>query len=391
MTDFSQLLDKAGIPKDLETAKTQLKAELKRQNSELSNADENSAGLTLFSAILSNPTLQIRKTLEKEVLPGLFIKTAKGSWLDKLADQRKIARIQPSKAKGTITFYRVGTSGDLLIPKGTQVASQLINSKQYKLLTLANATITDGNSHVDIVCEALEPGSAYNLATGYYSVLFSAVSGVSRVSNLSNWLTKAGTDRESDEELRKRTRNKIADSANWHLTESYKSIIMSQTGVPYDLIFFDLTEPRGQGSADAYAILETGQLSNSLITKCNQYINDKGHHGLGDDMQFKAIPTLNIDLIVEFQATSNQDAVKTKIQNITRCAFRENADFELSQKITPMQTFYYQKLATDLQSQIDDLKFANFYEMKNGTKTRLDQTIAGLKMPTLTSFTINHI
>ena len=391
MTDFSQLLDAVGIPKDLETAQTQLKAELKKQNSELGNPDDFSASLHLLTAILAKPTLQIRKALEEEVLPGLFIKTAQGTWLDKLASQRKITRTPASKTQGKIRFTRVGTSGTLQIPKGTEVSSQLINAKQYKLQTTTNATIADGQRHVEIVCEATENGSAYNLAAGYYSLLLSSVSGVSSVNNSSDWLTRAGTDRENDEDLRQRTRNKIADSANWHLTESYKSIIMSQTGVPYDLIFFDLTRPRGQGSADAYAILETGQLSNSLINTCNHYINDQGHHGLGDDMQFKPIPQLNIDLIIEFQAHKSQDAVKTKINNITRCAFRENADFELSQKMTPMQTFYYQKLATDLQRQIDDLKFANFYQMKNGIKTRLDQTIAGLKMPTLTSFIINHI
>ena len=386
MTIFSDVLDSAGIPKNLDDAKKQIQDELKKQNSELSNVVGNSPSLILLTALISKPILDIRKKLEDEVIPGMFIKTAKGSYLDLLAFQRKITRIQASKTRGKITFTRSDASGALLIPKDTEVASTTINGKIYKLKTLANATITDGNTAIDVECEALENGTAYNLAVGYYSVLFSGISGISSVSNQKNWLVKAGTDLEDDENLRKRIRNKVLDSASWQLTESYKNIIINQTAAPYELIFFNLNKPRGDGSANGYAILESGDLSDSIINKCNDFINKEGNHGLGDDFQFLKMPTKNYKIVINAKIKENQNTIKQKINDFVKCVFRQNSEFSPSQKATPNSTLYFSLISADLHKLHKEIQSIEF---KNDKNQRLDYIASALEMPKLQTLTIN--
>ena len=109
-------------------------------------------------------------------------------------------------------------------------------------------------------------------------------------------------------------------------------MISEFAGVRADNIFFQHGAPRGPGSANAYVLMEIGETPPELITKINDYINQDGNHGHGDDMQAFAMPVIDTDITLEVRAEDNvsledKAKLKTKVENFIRCAFRENLDY----------------------------------------------------------------
>ena len=97
-----------------------------------------------------------------------------------------------------------------------------------------------------------------------------------------------------------------------------------------------------------------GWLPRRLWNAVNDYINTQGHHGHGDDMQCYAMPETRHDLAVTVSWKSGnltddeQNSLKDGIENMIRCAFRENADFDV-RKTWPYSRFSFSQLGRDPQ------------------------------------------
>lgn len=116
----------------------------------------------------------------------------------------------------------------------------------------------------------------------------------------------------------------------------YRSMIAGVAGLSIDRIFFEHEAPRGPGTANAYLLLDSGVASAPFVDAVNDYINTQGHHGHGDDMQCYAMPETLHDLAVTVWVRNlnnisddEQKRLKDGIENLIRCAFRENTDYDV--------------------------------------------------------------
>ena len=234
------------------------------------------------------------------------------------------------------------------------------------MATVADAVIPSGTASALLAVKATGTGGAYNLAPGYFRILPVAVDGISHVASEEDWLTVPGADEESDDELRERCRNQFNLVGNYHTDAVYRSMIASVAGLSIDRIFFLHDAPRGPGTANAYLLLDSGVTSEPFIDAVNDYINTQGHHGHGDDMQCFAMPETRHDLSVTVYVRSlsnlepeQQDTLKKGIENLIRCAFRENTDYDVK-KTWPYSRFSFSQLGREIHKTFADADSVEF-------------------------------
>lgn len=228
------------------------------------------------------------------------------------------------------------------------------------MATVADVVIPSGTASALLAVKATGTGGAYNLAPGYYRILPVAVDGISHVASEEDWLTVPGADEESDDELRERCRNQFNLVGNYHTDAVYRSMIASVAGLSIDRIFFLHDAPRGPGTANAYLLLDSGVTSEPFIEAVNDYINTQGHHGHGDDMQCFAMPETRHDLSVTVYVRNlsnldeeQQGTLKKGIENLIRCAFRENTDYDVK-KTWPYSRFSFSQLGREVHKTFPD-------------------------------------
>ena len=131
-------------------------------------------------------------------------------------------------------------------------------------------------------------------------------------------------------------------------------MIAGVAGLSIDRIFFEHEAPRGPGTANAYLLLDSGVASAPFVDAVNDYINSQGHHGHGDDMQCYAMPEtlhdLSVTVYVKNLSNLSDDEIKTLkdgVENMIRCAFRENADFDV-RKTWPYSRFSFSQLGREI-------------------------------------------
>ncbi|WP_110782709.1 baseplate J/gp47 family protein, partial [Cronobacter sakazakii] len=292
---------------------------------------------------------------------------ASGQMLRLLAWAVNVTAKPATAAQGVIRFYKADAGAVVTVKAGTLIQTERINGTVYELATTADFTLAAGVASALIPVQATATGGAFNLAPGYYRILPVAVDGISHAVNETDWLTVPGADEESDDELRERCRNQFNLVGNYHTDAVYRSMIASVAGLSIDRIFFEHEAPRGPGTANAYLLLDTGVTSDPFIEAVNDYITTQGHHGHGDDMQCFAMPetrhTLAVTLYVRNLANltdEEQSALRAGAENLIRCAFRENNEFDVK-KTWPFSRFSFSNLGRELHRQfaaIDSLAFS---------------------------------
>src|SRR5476651_1608130 len=255
----------------------------------------------------------------------------------------------------------------------------------YTLSVTKNTTLPAGQESGLVPVTATGTGSGYNLAPGYYRILPVAVTGIASVVNDDDWLTVPGANEESDDELRDRARNQFNLVGNYHTDAIYRSMIASVLGLSVDRIFFKHDAPRGPGTANAYLLLDSGEISQPFIDAVNDYINTQGHHGHGDDMQCFALPetkhvlkatvyVLNKDNMTGEELTELQNGVT----HLIRCAFRENSNYDIK-KTWPYSRYSFSNLGRELHKTFPVIDSLNF---------SLTDIISELSVPRLDSLTV---
>ena len=330
------------LPATEEEALAKLRADLQAQGSRIANTSPFSPFFRLLGALLAQPVLFVRGLILDTVLPGQFVKTASGDLLDTLADGLDEQRKPATKASGLLTFYRDNPTGDLAIPAGTGVESPPIEGVVYRLVTTAAGLIPEGSLSAQVPAEAELPGAAWNLGDGYYAILSGTVPGITAVANAAGWLTTPGTDTERDDDLRERLRLKWRRQSGWHTADTYRSLISDVTGISPEDVYFDLSAPRGPGSADAYILTASGIPPAELVAAANAHINDAGNHGLGDDLQVKAMPALVVDIALTVTAEStliaaDKAALQVAVEDLIRAAFRESTAYPAVPRVAPYE------------------------------------------------------
>ncbi|WP_060494810.1 baseplate J/gp47 family protein [Pseudomonas sp. GTC 16482] len=362
--DFKQALADAGVPTTEAKLKAAWEAEVAAQGSKLSNTSSWSPFWRVVTALVTKPVLWLIDFIAGTVLPNFFVKTAIGAWLDLLAWQVNVERKAATKAVGQLLFTRSSVAGTLEIPAGTRVQSIAINGNVYVMITTAAGQFLDGQAQVLVQAEALEAGTGYNLAPGYFSILPEPIPGVVQVVNAEGWLLEPGADTEGNDDLRLRVRNQFSAVNQWHTDAVYRAMIAAFPGVQADGIYFEHGAPRGPGTANAYVLFENDSPADAYLAQINAHVRDEGNHGHGDDLLVMQIPeTQHLVRVTVWPHTvvgsEGWDSLKANIALFIRAAFRENSDYKATLTY-PQSQFSFSQLATELHEQFPGIKSLDF-------------------------------
>ena len=366
--DFKQALADAGIPTTDADLRQAWEAEVSAQGSKLSNTSAYSPFWRVVTALVTKPVLWILDFFVATVLPNFFVKTAVDSWLDMLAWAVNVERKGATKAKGVLLFTRTAPGGAMEVPARTIVQSAAINGHVYQLVTTAPGLFTDGLMQLEIPVEAVDTGSGFNLAPGYYAILPEPLPGIAQVVNADGWLTTPGADPEGNDELRLRTRNQFSAVNQWHTDAVYRAMIAAFPGVRPDGVYFEHGAPRGPGSANAYVLFEADVPAATYLEQINAHIRDSGNHGHGDDLLVMVMPETHHAVSIEIWPRSNLSAEQMQgleegVAQFIRAAFRESSVSDYQPTLTyPQSRFSFSRLGEELHLQfvgIESLHFAN--------------------------------
>lgn len=382
--DYMQILQDEGMPVTQDEINAEFQQDVDEQGL-ITNTSSMSPFWRLITGIVTKPVQWLWNALANNVLANLFVATATGIFLDLHAWQVNLSRKPATTAEGVITFYKADVNTPVTVKAGTIIQTERINGSVYQLSVVDDYAIPTGTAAVDIPVVAVQAGEAWNLAPGYYRILPVAVAGIASVRNNDDWLSSPGADQESDDDLRARVRNQFNVVGNYHIDAVYRAMISSVAGLSVDRIFFLHDAPRGPGTANAYLLLDTGVASQPFIDKVNDYINQQGNHGHGDDMQcFPMQETFHdLDVVVYVPANANlsatdRDTLKRNVEDMVRCAFRENDDYDV-QKTWPNDRFSFSRLAEELHDTFTIIKSLHF---------SLDDITSGLDVPRLGTLTV---
>ncbi|AYN30280.1 hypothetical protein D8682_05765 [Buttiauxella sp. 3AFRM03] len=332
----------------------------------ITNTSKMSPFWRLVTSIVSAPVMWLIDALSYIVMPNLFLATASGVFVDMFAWAVNLARKPAGTAAGTLLFAKSDIGTTVTVPVGTVVQTERINDVVYSLITAENFVIAAGvlNAQVPVVAEAA--GSAYNLAPGYYKILPVAIAGIASAENAEDWLTTPGTEQETDDELRDRTKNQFNLVGNYHIDAVYRGMIASLAGMTTDRIYFEHGAPRGPGTANVYLLLDAGVASQPYIDAVNDYVMDQGNHGHGDDVLCLALPETPVDLTVTIYpwdaGNLTEEQLNTLLQGAThlvRCAFRENSLYDVAQT-WPWSRFSLSRLGEELHDTFPEIESVEF-------------------------------
>ena len=364
--DFKQALTDAGIPTTEAGLRKAWESEVAAQGSKLSNTSAYSPFWRLITALVTKPVMWLISFISDTVLPNFFVKTASNAWLDTLAWAVNVERKGATKAKGVILFTRIAAGGTLELPVGIVVQSAAINGHIYQMVTTTPATFADGLLQLEVPVQALEEGSGYNLAPGYYAILPVPLPGIAQVVNTDGWLISPGADPEPDDELRLRVRNQFSAVNQWHTDAVYRAMISAFPGVRPDGVYFLHGAPRGPGSANAYVLFDADAPADTYLEQINAHIRDQGNHGHGDDLMVMVMPQTQhaIKLTVWSRAVMDnekRDNLRSDVALFVRAAFRESTPTDYQPTLTyPQSRFSFSRLGEELHQQFPGIESLHF-------------------------------
>lgn len=358
--DFKQMLAESGLPVE-ETQIRQKFEELTAQENLITNTSKMSPFWRLITAIAVKPVKWLTDHLIAEILPNLFVKTAKEKWLQIHAWAIGLDFKQATKAEGVIHFTKESDITELTIKAGTVVQTERINDVIFRLIVTQDTAIPKGMLSAPVPVIAENAGADYNLAAGYYRILPESIAGIKTVENKDDWLTTPGSDRETNEELRERYRTQFSSVGQHHIDSVYRGMISKVAGLSVDRIYFKHDAPRGSGTANAYLLLDTGVTSQPFIDKVNHYVQTEGNHGHGDDLICFAMPETQhvITCGVYFRPSQAIGEIRkveivAEVENMIRCAFRENNNYTVT-KTYPFSRFSWSKLGEEIHDRFNEI------------------------------------
>jgi uncharacterized phage protein gp47/JayE len=227
-----------------------------------------------------------------------FPQTAQGSFLDQHAELRGLSRQAATQSVGKLRFSidRAGQS-DLIIQAGTVC----MTAGQVRFETTETVTLKAGKLYVEAEAQAIEPGSAGNVAAGTVLTMAVAPVGIRRCGNPEPFT--GGMDEETDESLRSRvleTYRRLANGANAAYYE--KEALAFSTDVAAVTV---VGRSRGIGTVDVVPAVWKGVPEQSLLDGLQAYFEARREIAV----DVKVIPPTekSVNLTVELEAAQGAD------------------------------------------------------------------------------------
>lgn len=255
------------------------------------------------------------------VAKGGLLDEAERAWLTLLAKSAfDLERILATFAVGEVTLTETAGSGPHTITAGQMIVgrngSGSTPARRYVAVT--GGTLNP-NGTATIRVKAEEPGTAYNLASGSITFLFTPIPGVT-VSAASNWLTASGctpaVDEESDARLRQRCRDRWATLGSGFTRAAVRywctsALFSDNTSVGCTRVGFSL--PPGDGSYVVYVASATGGLGSTGVTRLQAVLEERCPITDSPTVTDATEVTLTVSGAVQFKAgfntAGNQSAV----------------------------------------------------------------------------------
>ncbi|WP_027364027.1 baseplate J/gp47 family protein [Desulfotruncus alcoholivorax] len=212
--------------------------------------------------------------LLKSIAPQMYLDTATEDWLDLKAAEYGVLRKLEQKTIGLVGFCRNADGPNVIIPPGTVVTTETDRyGDRLKFTTTSQAVLTEGSLRVDVEVTAEFAGSIYNVGEGMINKLLTNVPGVDYVTNSESWVTREGTDTESDDSLRQRAKDRWSQLSQGAGDDAYISWAQEIPGVV--VVNVDSQHPRGQGTVDVIITGTAGIPSDDLVSTVQEYLDKK--------------------------------------------------------------------------------------------------------------------
>lgn len=264
---MDDLLDKIIPVPDEDDLEEEIKIDLASEGFKINNFQSGGVFKTIIR-IFIKIYVELLK-LARNVLKNSTLDGAENEWLDlKAADYTKVRKLA-EKTQGNLTLSRLAAGEQITIPKG-YVFKTAPDSAGLELnyINQEDKVMLSTETSIEILVEAEAPGSIYNVPSGQITKSLIHIEGVETITNNVDWITKEGSDEESDESLRQRTKNSWAELAVTPIRDKYKNIAEGITGVLVAEV--DDQHPRGQGTIDISIISPTGQATEALIQQVTE-------------------------------------------------------------------------------------------------------------------------
>lgn len=325
---------------ELEELKKEKMQQLKDEGFVVTNWNSGGIFNTLLMIIL-----QIRIeiiTLLRSVLNRMFVAHADGTWLDlKAADYSK-TRKAATKTQGYLTLSRTPNpeTGNpaVTIPAGTVFKTPMdINGEELRYYSTADAVLRRGAESTLVPIEAEKAGSSYNVPEAQISKCLVYLEGIEKITNEEGWITKEGSDTETDDALRSRVLGSWSELSTRPIAEKYKNVCEAVPGVLY--VRVDDMHPRGQGTVDIVVTSTAGAASELLLSEVRAAAETI--RGSYDDLLVKSSETVtqDISLTITIPLLADEDNLEDKAKAVIIDYFKISTARELN-KLTHFDLMY---------------------------------------------------
>lgn len=363
---FEKALAESGMPITETSLKQAFQQVAIDEGVELNNSSEYSPFWRMILSIVTLPVMWLQQMIVSVVMPNSYVQFAVDGFLDLLGSAVDLDRKTAQKLTGIVTFERLITGQPLLIQAGTIIKTAPISGAVYRVIVSADTSFTALQTSINVPVIAEAVGSRYNLSAGYFSILNTPISGVTRVFNPSGWITSPGADIESNDNFRLRIRNQFSAVNQYHTDAVYRSIIAGQTGFATDRIYFEHDAPRGPGTANAFILFDAGVPGTEYINQVNDYISTQGYHGHGDDLLVQAMPETTHDIsltvyVPDWVDADTRTALQSDVDQFIRIAFREAVSEVWKPSLTwPWDRFSFSLLGRELHREFSNISSINW-------------------------------
>lgn len=201
-------LDKILGIKDFEALVTDTLQSIVDADVGITNINNGSVVRTIVESILDN--VDMTNYYAQYIYSAMCIDTSTGNNLDRLVSVLGIVRNASTYASDHVTFSTGDTpyQYDIIIPYGTIISTRKNNDGSVIEFSVIDedAILTAGETSLDVLVQCVDAGHKY-LPAGALCILSSSIIGIQSVINTS--AINSGSDQETDDELRSRTKETL--------------------------------------------------------------------------------------------------------------------------------------------------------------------------------------
>ena len=237
----------------------------------------------------------------EETAKNSLLKYAIGDALDAIGDSYDCERLEASKASTTLRFsLSEAYTSDITIPSGTRASTET----GLYFETYSEATITAGDTYVDVAAIATEGGTSYNgLLIGSVTTMVDLIAYVDSVTNIE--ATYGGTDEEEDDDYRERIRLKLSGFSTAGSRNAYRYWALSADNNVADAYI----EAPSANVINVYIVTKTGDIpSTALLNTVQDVINSDDVRALDDLVTTLAPDAESYDIELTYYVSSENES-----------------------------------------------------------------------------------